>query len=248
LCDPTQAVGAALAPTAAGSSSSTENWSVLDSLIRTILSQNTTDKTSIRAFRALKERFPTYEAVLAGADADIEEAIRVGGLAAIKTKRIKDILQQLLDSHGACCLEHIRAWPTDDIKTFLSQFSGVGPKTVACVLMFALQRFDFPVDTHVCRITKQLGWCPAKATREQAYLHLNSRIPDDLKYSLHVQLVQHGKVCGPCSGKTGAKRKGECPLQEFKGRGGRGPGASDVAGGEVKVEHLPPDSKRIKSE
>ena len=61
------------------------------------------------------------------------------------------------------------------------RYKGVGPKTAACVLMFCLGRFEFPVDTHVWRITKSLGWVPPKASREEAYEHLNQHIPDDIK-------------------------------------------------------------------
>lgn len=150
---------------------------VLDSLIRTLLSQNTTDITSIRAFRTLKERFPTWSEVLDAPDGELENAIRVGGLAAIKVQRMKALLRTLKEERGECSLEWLRQESTEEIKTFLRRFSGFGPKTISCVLMFCLQRDDFPVDTHVHHITKALGWCPAKSSREQAYDHLNAKVP-----------------------------------------------------------------------
>lgn len=109
---------------------------VLDSLVRTMLSQNTTDSTSIRAFATLKERFPTWQGVMAAGArgpagvAELEDAIRVGGLAAIKVPRILAVLQTLHEERGACCLEWLRDQPTDAVKTYLSQFNGVGPKTL----------------------------------------------------------------------------------------------------------------------
>lgn len=169
---------------------------VLDSLVRTILSQNTTDKTSIKAFVSLKEKFPSWDLVLAADDGDVEDSIRIGGLAAIKVQRIKSILQTLLDERGACCLEWLRSKDTEDVKTYLRRFKGIGPKTISCVLMFCLQRSEFPVDTHVWHISKSLGWCPQGSSREQAYEHLNARVPGALRCigSFWFSLLKY--ICG----------------------------------------------------
>ena len=94
---------------------------------------------------------------------------------------LQAILNTLKDERGECSLEHLRSSTDEEIKTELERFKGVGKKTIACVLMFCLNRHEFPVDTHVWRITKSLGWVPAKATRDEAYAHLNVRIPDELK-------------------------------------------------------------------
>lgn len=100
------------------------------------------------------------------------------------------------------------------MKEELCRFNGVGPKTAACVLMFTLGRAEFPVDTHVWRISKQQGWVPASATRETTYEHMNKRVPDALKYDLHCLLVEHGKRCYTCAkgGKPRFTPLGECPL------------------------------------
>jgi endonuclease III len=84
-------------------------------------------------------------------------------------------------------------------------------QTISCVLMFAMERPEFPVDTHVWHITKKLGWVPQTCSRESCYEHLNSRVPDSLKFALHVLLVDHGKVCKACTKSGGAKssKKGE---------------------------------------
>lgn len=187
---------------------------VLDSLVGTILSQNTTDTNSRRAFASLKARFPTWEMVYEADPKAVEEAIRCGGLAEIKTSRILNILKTLDRERGKLCLEYVRELSTDEIKLELSRFKGVGPKTIACVLMFHLQQNEFPVDTHVFRITKMLGWVPAKADREKAYLHLNHRIPSHLKFDLHCLLVTHGKRCPRCAkgGRTQRPADGPCPL------------------------------------
>ena len=108
----------------------------LDGLIRTILSQNTTDKTSLPAFERLKARFPDWEDALAAAPADIEETIRDAGLAPTKSKRIHDLLAQVKAERGALDLSHVCSMEPDEAEAYLNSFKGVGPKTVAIVLLF----------------------------------------------------------------------------------------------------------------
>lgn len=197
-----------------------QKLSVLDGLVSTILSQNTTDVNSQRAFASLKSAFPTWEEVLAAEQRLIEDAIRCGGLAPTKAKCIKNILSILKERNGKLCLEHLRNLSIDEIKSELSCFKGIGPKTVACVLMFHLQQDDFPVDTHILQIAKTLGWVPEGADAKKAYLHLNRRIPDELKFDLNCLLFTHGKMCNGCSTKMGKQEKKNsikrpCPLLNF---------------------------------
>ena len=160
----------------------------------TILSQNTTDATSAVAFANLKRAFPTWEAVRVADPRPVEAAVKCGGLAEIKVRRIQVILNTLHEERGAACMEYLREMDDEAVKRELSRFKGVGPKTVSCVLMFCLKRPDFPVDTHVWKIAMTLGWIPKSATRDTAYEHLNRRVPDACKFDLHVLLVEHGKV------------------------------------------------------
>ncbi|XP_052175937.1 putative DNA glycosylase At3g47830 isoform X2 [Diospyros lotus] len=173
--------------------------SVLDGLVSVILSQNTTDSNSQRAFASLKSAFPTWEDVLVAESKSIENAIRCGGLAPTKASCIKNILSCLLEKRGKLCLEYLRDFSVDQIKAELSQFKGIGPKTVACVLMFHLQQDDFPVDTHVFQIAKAVGWVPEVADTKKTYLHLNQRIPNELKFDLNCLLFTHGKLCKKCT-------------------------------------------------
>ena len=196
---------------------------VLDSLVRTILSQNTTDVTSLRAFEQLTAAFPTWRAVLDAPEGAAEDAVRCGGLAEIKMGRVRAILSALLAEgrHAPGCgrepsLEHLRELDTASAKRELARFKGVGPKTASCVLVFALGRPEFPVDTHVLRIARDvLGWVPKTATRESAYEHLNATVPDALKRELHVLLVRHGKCCVRCAanGRPRQPPVGPCPLR-----------------------------------
>lgn len=166
---------------------------------------------------ALKRELPSWADVLAAPNAVVEDCIRCGGLAEIKTARIKKILRTIVDETGDAVpsLEYLRDKDTEEVKRILTAFPGVGPKTISCVIMFCLERPEFPVDTHVWRIAKMLKWVPPTATRETTYAHLNHMIPDVCKYDLHVLLVEHGKRCHRCA-KNGRPRKesvGECPLQ-----------------------------------
>ncbi|KAK7389028.1 hypothetical protein VNO78_23859 [Psophocarpus tetragonolobus] len=193
---------------------------VLDGLVRTVLSQNTTDANSQRAFASLKSSFPTWEQVLVADSKDFENAIRCGGLAPTKASCIKNVLRSLRERTGHLCLEYLRHLSVDQVKSELSLFKGIGPKTVACVLMFNLQQDDFPVDTHIFEIAKTMGWVPAVADRNKSYLHLNQRIPNELKFDLNCLMYTHGKLCRKCSGKKGNQQvkkcdDNSCPLLKY---------------------------------
>jgi endonuclease-3 len=169
---------------------------ILDSLIGTILSQSTTDVNSGRAFTQLKTAFPDWDAARRASAEAIEEAIRCGGLAKMKAPRIKRILEYVHAERGEASLEHLRRAPTERIKEELRKLPGVGPKTIACVLLFNLKRPDFPVDTHIHRIAQRLGWVGAKASAEQTYRILNDVVPEPLTYELHVLMITLGRrVC-----------------------------------------------------
>ncbi|KYK57145.1 base excision DNA repair protein [Drechmeria coniospora] len=194
--------------------------SVLDALIRTILSQNTSDKNSSRAKQSMDAVYggsDKWEAIVAGGQPKLQRAIHSGGLSVIKSKVIIGILQEVKVRHGVYSLDHLfRASDEDAMREMLS-FQGVGPKTASCVLLFCLQRPSFAVDTHVHRIAGLLGWRPAAATREATQAHLDAVVPDEEKYPLHVLLVQHGKVCHEC--KAGGKKIGKCELSRAFGTG-----------------------------
>ncbi|KAI3726946.1 hypothetical protein L1987_66753 [Smallanthus sonchifolius] len=192
--------------------------SVLDGLVSTILSQNTTDANSQKSFSSLKSALPTWEDVFAADSKCIENAIRCGGLAPTKAACIKNLLNCLLEKRGKLCLEYLRDLSVDEIKTELSQFKGIGPKTVACVLMFNLQQDDFPVDTHIFQRAKAIGWVPTEADTKRTYLHLNKRIPNELKFDLNCLLFTHGKACRKCIKKEDNQQKtetGSCPLHNY---------------------------------
>jgi endonuclease-3 len=166
----------------------------LSQLVKTILSQNTTDTNSLRAFQSLRGRFPAWSQVHKASIHRIADAIHMGGLAQIKARRIKGILAQICQEHGHCDLSFLAAWPTGQIRDFLAQFTGVGEKTIACVLLFSLGRSVMPVDTHVLRVSKRLGLIPSKADANRAHQLLQATVPEDLVYSVHLNLIQHGRT------------------------------------------------------
>lgn len=187
---------------------------VLDALVRTILSQNTSDTNSSRAKRSMDEaygRSDDWQAIAKGGQGRLEEAIRCGGLSQVKSKVILRILEQTKEKYGSYSLDHLQSATTEQAMAELLGFDGVGPKTASCVLLFCLGREDFAVDTHVHRLTGLLGWRPPKANRDQTYHHLNKRIPDEHKYALHVLFVTHGKRCDEC--KAGGRSTGKCALR-----------------------------------
>jgi endonuclease-3 len=183
----------------------------LDSLIGTILSQNTSDTNSGRAFESLKRRFPTWDGALKATSRQIASAIRKGGLAEIKSRRIKGILTGLKRSHGSLDLGFLKKWPEQKGYDYLRSFKGVGPKTAACVLLFACRKPVFPVDTHILRISKRLRWARPGETAEGFQEEVQSLIPKEWVHSLHINLIAHGRaVCRPRNPKCG-----ECVLESF---------------------------------
>ncbi len=168
----------------------------LAELIATILSQNTSDLNSHRAFRNLTQRFPTWEDTRKAPQEEIAEAIKLGGLSQQKAQRIKDLLEEIHLREGESNLSFLAKMEADEVQRYLLKFKGVGPKTVACVLLFSLGRPSMPVDTHIFRVSKRIGLVPQKANVVQAQAILEAITPSQLIYPLHLSLIEHGRrVC-----------------------------------------------------
>lgn len=192
-----------------------DSSSVLDALVRTILSQNTSDSNSTRAKLSMDKVYggsDQWEAIVEGGQAKLQKAIESGGLSVQKSKAILAILQQAKAKYGVYSLDHLFTASDGDAMREMLSFHGVGPKTASCVLLFCLRRESFAVDTHVHRITGLLGWRPRDCTRDEAHAHLDARVPDEDKYGLHILLVSHGKRCDEC--KAGGKNLGRCELRK----------------------------------
>lgn len=169
---------------------------IVEELILTVLSQHTSDVNRDRAYASLRKTFPTWEEVLGAPEEEIADAIRSGGIASRKARSIKAILAEIERREGAIDLGRLLSMTDDEVERYLVSLPSVGPKTAACVLVFSMGRPGFPIDTHVHRIMKRLGWIGPKDSAEKAHREATPTIPAAFRYSLHVALIEHGRaVC-----------------------------------------------------
>lgn len=169
-------------------------------LVGTILSQNTSDVNSSRAFASLRSEFPTWQGVIDADTADVQEAIRMGGLSKIKAPRIQAALQSIIDRCGELDLGFLKDMSIEDAMTWLTDLKGIGPKTAACVLLFSLGMPAMPVDTHVDRVMTRLDVLPIRTSSIKKQRILEALIgPDaDRVYAVHVETISHGReLCKP---------------------------------------------------
>lgn len=174
-------------------------------LVATILSQNTNDKNSHRAFMKLRERFPRWEDAASAQTGSIRSAIKSGGMANQKSKRIKETLAAVKARYGVYDLSALGKKSDDKVIEELTSLKGVGFKTASCVLLFSLGRDVFPVDTHVHRICNRLGLVKTK-TPEKTYESMKNIFPKGRGYAFHTNLIRFGRricrsanpLCGIC--------------------------------------------------
>jgi endonuclease III len=172
------------------------HYAPVDELVLTILSQNTNDVNSLRAFEALKARYPTWQAVIAAPVDELAYTIRIGGLGPQKAPRIQAALGRILEERGDFNLDFLADWPVDQALAWLISFNGIGPKTASIVLLFCFGKPAFPVDTHVMRVTRRLGLADANDGPERIQHIWEALVPGEWYYSLHLNLIRHGReVC-----------------------------------------------------
>ncbi|MCS6831424.1 MAG: endonuclease III [Armatimonadota bacterium] len=184
----------------------------LEELVACILSQHTSDSNSWRAYQRLRERFPSWQAVMDAPTEEVEEAIRPGGLASSKAPRIQAVLRAIAEHNGgALSLDFLQEMDTDSARRYLLGLPGVGPKTAAIVLCFSLGRPVIPVDTHVFRVSWRLGFFDRKVGEAKAHDLLQQIVPKEDIYPFHVHLIRHGRqVC-----KAQRPRCNQCPLADL---------------------------------
>jgi endonuclease-3 len=161
----------------------------LDELILTVLSQSTNDRNRDVAFLRLRDRFGSWEAVRDAPNAEVEAAIRPGGISKVKSVRIQAILREL-DGDD---LGGLADATVEEGRAVLTALPGVGRKTAACVLLFAFGKRDVPVDTHVSRVGTRLGWFREKAPFEELHDAMLELTPRGQELELHVNLLRHGR-------------------------------------------------------
>jgi len=177
-------------------------------LVGTILSQNTTDLNRDRAFEALMQRFPTWEAVLAAPQHEVALAIKGAGLYRQRAQRIQEVLRKVKDKCGKASLDCLRKLEPEEAYRWLLSLPGVGKKTAAIVMLFGLGAPYFPVDTHIKRVTRRLGLWDGRGDPHDA---LSPLVPRGKEYELHLHLIRLGReLCRPRN-----PRCRECPLRDL---------------------------------
>ena len=166
----------------------------LDELILTVLSQSTNDRNRDVAYLRLRDRFGgSWEAVRAAPVAEVEEAIRPGGISRVKSERIQAILESIGEGGRELSLEHLAAMPVPEAQAELVALPGVGRKTAACVLLFSFGARDVPVDTHVSRVGRRLALLPPKASFDELHERMLALTPRGAELEFHVNLLRHGR-------------------------------------------------------
>jgi len=164
-----------------------------ETLFMTVISQNTADRNTARAFESLSNRFEIKPEVLAKAEtSQIEESLKTAGLYRNKVKTIKQVSRIILEEfHGS--LQPVLSLPLEEARKTLIQMPGVGPKTADVVLLFSASQSTIPVDTHVNRVTKRLGFAPATGDYDAVRLSLQSLYNQRDYLAVHVLLIAHGR-------------------------------------------------------
>ena len=165
-------------------------------LVQTILSQNTSDANSGRAYASLIKRFSTWENIAAADISAIADAIRSGGLADAKAKYIKGALSALKDEGHGFDLDFLRQYGVKEAREWLTRLPGVGMKTASCMLLFSLGMPAFPVDTHVYRVAKRLKLIDNGLSVDKAHAELERLVKAEDVYRCHMLFIEHGrKTC-----------------------------------------------------
>jgi endonuclease-3 len=178
-------------------------------LVLTLLSQNTADHNSGRAFARLLQRFPDWQSIIDAPLDEVIEAIKPGGLAPTKAPRLQAMLSEIKARRGDFDLSFLKEMPVAEAREWLRTLPAVGPKTAACVLLFGLGMPGLPVDTHVFRVGCRLGLIEEKMGPDKAQTYLEARVPPEDHFGFHILLIRHGRHT--CMAR--APQCHVCPLQ-----------------------------------
>ena len=170
--------------------------SAFETLIHTILSQNTNDRNSDKAMRKLRKRYKITPNSLSRANVGVLiSCIRSAGLYTLKAPRIIEVSRIILRQYNGS-LSSILKLPYLQAKEKMMEMPGVGPKTADIVLAFNAKHPIIPVDTHIMRVTKRLGIAPTKADYEKTRLRLEELIPEHARIPLHLSIIEFGRnIC-----------------------------------------------------
>ena len=180
----------------------------VDMIIATILSQNTNDNNSYKAFQNLKQKYQSWYELLKVRRTTIEKEIRVAGLGFQKSTAIKNFVSETYEERKEITLTHIETMDDSSAIVELTKYKGVGVKTASCVLLFAEGRNVCPVDTHVHRTVNRIGIVKG-STADKTFIKLNEKFPEKIAHQFHTNLIRLGReVCTPQNPSCGI-----CPLK-----------------------------------
>lgn len=166
----------------------------VEQLVATILSQNVADTNTERAMSNLLDEFYSFKQVEEASVNHLAEVIRPAGLSETKAERIQNALRMIREETGGeYTLSFLDDYSTEKANDWLQQIHGVGPKTANVVLSFHFEKPAMPVDTHVERVGSRFGMIPEDSSNEKAHDLMNDRTPDDIKYELHMLMIEHGR-------------------------------------------------------
>jgi endonuclease III len=176
-------------------------------LVTTLLSHSTTDANQVLAFTRLRERFPTWDQVRRAPVEEVEEAVRVAGLATQKAPRIQAVLEIIAGDPRGDDLEWLGEVPLEEAMAFLAALPGVGPKAAGCVMCFCFGAAVVPADTHVHRIALRTHIVPPRASAARAQERLSAWVPPEMAFATHMRMIRHGREvcvarrprCGACA-------------------------------------------------
>jgi len=200
------------------SNSAKSAYTAFETLIATIISQNTNDTNTEKAFNYLSKQFEIKPEVLAEAEtSQLEDCLRVGGLYKNKAKTIKQVSRIVVEKfHGS--LDCVLSLPFEESRNELIGLPGIGPKTADVVLLFAAGQPTIPVDTHVNRVAKRLGFAPETGDYEAVRMSLQSLYEQSEYSDVHIVLIAHGRkhckarhpLCELCPVKMDCPSRGRC--------------------------------------
>lgn len=174
----------------------------LAELLFIICSVQTDEQKYQSTYSSLRRAYPTFAALSAAPPNSLARVLERGGLSRQKSIVISEITSRIVGRFGRPSLVPLRQMSDADCEEFLTSLPGVGKKTARCVMMYSLNRQVFPVDTHCWRICRRLGWVrrtrPNGSCSPRDMDRLQAKIPPDLRFSLHVNMVSLGRqICRP---------------------------------------------------
>lgn len=169
----------------------------LDDLVYIILSNKTSPTTAQRVYSAIKQRFASWDAMLKARSSTVESMLKPAGLSKVKSAQLRGALRSIAGDFGRCSLNTLAKWSKAEAEHYLTNLPGVSEKVAKCVMLYTLEAQVLPVDAHVHRITRRLGWTTRKRA-DQCHGELETLVPPPRRYAFHVDCIAHGrKLCRP---------------------------------------------------